>query len=227
MLVYGKNGALEALKHGKVNSVYLSRKFNDEKILKLIDKSIIEYLDDNELSKYGKNHQGIVVDIEDYELYDIEDLYTDKEASFIVVLDHLEDPHNFGAILRTCECAGVDYIIIPNKRSVGITETVMKTSSGALMNSKIISVANLYNTLERLKKLGYWVTGLEADGTDYRSIDFTGKTVIVVGSEGNGLKHIIRESCDNIASIPMKGEITSLNASVAAGIIIYEVVRNR
>ena len=227
MLVYGKNGAYEALKHGSVNKVYLSRNFSDEKLLKLIDNNLIEYLSDGELSRYGKNHQGIVLDIDDYKFYSLDDLYNDNNASFIVVLDHLEDPHNFGAILRTCECAGVDYVIIPNKRSVSVNDTVMKTSSGALMNSKIISVANLHNTLERLKKLGFWITGLEADGTDYRKIDFSGKTVLVIGSEGFGLKHIVRESCDNIASIPMKGEITSLNASVAAGIIIYEVVRNR
>ena len=227
MLVYGKNGALEALKRGKVNNIYLSNNFSDEKLLKLIDKSKVKYITDGELSKYGKNHQGIVIDIEDYEFYSLDDLYNDNNASLVVVLDHLEDPHNFGAILRTCECAGVDYVIIPNKRSVGVTETVMKTSSGALMNMKIISVANLHNTLERLKKLGFWVTGLEADGSDYRTLNYKGKNVLVVGSEGNGLKHIVRESCDVIASIPMKGEITSLNASVAAGIMIYEVVRNR
>ena len=112
-------------------------------------------------------------------------------------------------------------------RSVTVNETVMKTSAGALMNSKIASVANIRTTLERLKKLGYWVVGLEADGVDYKTIDYSGKTVLVVGSEGFGLKHIVRESCDVIASLPMKGEITSLNASVAAGIMIYEVLRGK
>ena len=227
MLVYGKNASLEALKKGEVEKVYLSKNFDDEKLLKLIGNKKVIYLTDGEMGRFGKNHQGIAIEIKDYEFYDIDTVYNDKNSDFIVVLDHLEDPHNFGAILRTCECAGVDYIIIPNKRSVTVNETVMKTSAGALMNSKIASVANIRTTLERLKKLGYWVVGLEADGVDYKTIDYSGKTVLVVGSEGFGLKHIVRESCDTIASLPMKGEITSLNASVAAGIMIYEVLRGK
>ena len=227
MLVYGKNASLEALKKGEVEKVYLSKNFDDEKLLKLIGNKKVIYLTDGEMGRFGKNHQGIAIEIKDYEFYEIESVYNDKNSDFIVVLDHLEDPHNFGAILRTCECAGVDYIIIPNKRSVTVNETVMKTSAGALMNSKIASVANIRTTLERLKKLGYWVVGLEADGVDYKTIDYSGKTVLVVGSEGFGLKHIVRESCDTIASLPMKGEITSLNASVAAGIMIYEVLRGK
>lgn len=227
MLVYGKNASLEALKKGEVEKVYLSKNFDDEKLLKLIGNKKVIYLTDGEMGRFGKNHQGIAIEIKDYEFYEIDTVYNDKNSDFIVVLDHLEDPHNFGAILRTCECAGVDYIIIPNKRSVTVNETVMKTSAGALMNSKIASVANIRTTLERLKKLGYWVVGLEADGVDYKTIDYSGKTVLVVGSEGFGLKHIVRESCDTIASLPMKGEITSLNASVAAGIMIYEVLRGK
>ena len=227
MIVYGKNASLEALKKGEVEKVYLSKNFDDEKLLKLIGNKKVIYLTDGEMGRFGKNHQGIAIEIKDYEFYDIDTVYNDKNSDFIVVLDHLEDPHNFGAILRTCECAGVDYIIIPNKRSVTVNETVMKTSAGALMNSKIASVANIRTTLERLKKLGYWVVGLEADGVDYKTIDYSGKTVLVVGSEGFGLKHIVRESCDVIASLPMKGEITSLNASVAAGIMIYEVLRGK
>lgn len=227
MLVYGKNASLEALKKGEVKNIYLSKSFDDEKLIKLIGNRKITYLTDGEMGAFGKNHQGIAIEIKDYEFYEIDSVYNDKNSSFIVVLDHLEDPHNFGAILRTCECAGVDYIIIPNKRSVTVNETVMKTSAGALMNSKIVSVANIRTTLERLKKQGYWVIGLEADGIDYKTIDYSGKTVLVVGSEGFGLKHIVRESCDVIASLPMKGEITSLNASVAAGIMIYEVLRGK
>jgi len=227
MLVYGKNASLEALKKGEVEKIYLSKSFDDEKLLKLIGNKKITYLTDGEMGRFGKNHQGIAIEIKDYEFYEIDSVYNDNNSSFIVVLDHLEDPHNFGAIIRTCECAGVDYIIIPNKRSVTVNETVMKTSAGALMNSKIASVANIRTTLERLKKLGYWVVGLEADGVDYKTIDYSGKTVLVVGSEGFGLKHIVRESCDVITSLPMKGEITSLNASVAAGIMIYEVLRGK
>ena len=154
---------------------------------------------------------------------DLRTIKKDESANFVVVLDHIEDPRNFGAIIRTCECAGVDYIIIPNKGNSEITPAVVKTSSGALANVKIVKVSNLRNTLTNLKKLGYWVIGTDADGKNYKEIDYDGKTALVIGSEGFGLKHIVRETCDIIASIPIKGKVNSLNASVAAGIIIYEV----
>ena len=143
----------------------------------------------------------------------------------VVVLDHLEDPHNFGAIIRTCECAGVNYIIIPKNRSVSVNSTVYKTSVGAINNVKIVEVVNLNNTIKKLKDLGYWVYGADMSGKDFRSIDFTGKTCLIIGSEGHGLKHMVHESCDEIVSLPMKGKINSLNASVAAGILIYEIMK--
>lgn len=135
------------------------------------------------------------------------------------------DPHNFGAIIRTCECAGVNYIIIPKNRSVSVNSTVYKTSSGALNNVKIVEVVNLSNTIRKLKDLGYWVYGAEANGKDFRSIKYDGKTCLVIGSEGHGLKQIVTNTCDEIISLPMKGKINSLNASVAAGILIYEMMK--
>jgi 23S rRNA (guanosine2251-2'-O)-methyltransferase len=141
------------------------------------------------------------------------------------MLDSLEDPHNFGAIIRTCECAGVDYIIIPKKRSVSVNSTVYKTACGALSHVKIIEVVNLTNTIQKLKKLGFWVYGADMGGKDYRSVDLKGKVCLIIGSEGHGIKQIVINNCDEIISLPMKGKINSLNASVAAGILIYEAMK--
>ena len=165
------------------------------------------------------------MDIEEYNYYDIKTIEEDDKSNFVVMLDSIEDPHNFGAIIRTCECAGVDYIIIPKNRSVSVNSTVYKTSSGALSNMKIVEVSNLHNTIKKLKDLGFWVYGSDAKGKDYRSIDFGGKTCLIIGSEGHGLKQIVSNSCDEIISLPMKGKINSLNASVAAGIFIYEIMK--
>ncbi len=231
MLVYGKNVSREVLNSSfKINNIYLLNTFNNEELLKLIKKrnQNITYLTMSEMDKMTKEpHQGIIIDIEDYKYHTLEEIITDKESNFIVILDHIEDPRNFGAIIRTCECAGVNYIIIPNKRTVEITPAVMKTSSGALANTKIVQVSNLRNTIEKLKKENYWIVGTDSLGTEYTKVDYKGKIALVIGSEGTGLKQIIKSSCDIIASIPLKGKVNSLNASVAAGIMIYEIVKTR
>lgn len=231
MLVYGKNVAREILKSKtKVKKVYLDENFSNEEILSLIESREIikEIKSKDKIDLLVKcPSQGIVLDINEYHYKDFDDVKEDDESDFIVILDHIEDPHNFGAIIRTCECAGVNYIIIPNKRNAIINSTVMKTSAGALINTKIVEVANLTNTIEKLKKLGYWIVGTDANGEDYTKIDYKGKIVLVIGSEGKGLKEIVRNSCDYIASIPLKGKINSLNASVATGIMVYEVVKTR
>lgn len=231
MLVYGKNVAREILNSNlNIKNIFLTEEFNNDELLSLINKRKVSF------ERKKKNimdqmidepHQGIIIEIEDYKYYNLNDIKNDKDVNFIVILDHLEDPRNFGAIIRTCECAGVNYIIIPNKRSVEITNTVVKASSGALFNSKIVEVANLRNTIETLKKENFWIIGTDADGEEYDKIDYSGKTALVIGSEGNGLQKIIRESCDVIASIPLKGKVNSLNASVAAGIVIYEVLKTK
>lgn len=230
MLVYGRNVAKEILKkRDKINKIYLQDNFSDKEICKLVDKTNVKTirLNNSDLNKMVKdnNHQGIIMDIPDYKLYTLEEI--DENIDFILMLDHLEDPHNFGAIIRTAECAGIKYIIIPNKRSVNVTSTVMKTSAGALSNVKIVEVSNLKNAINKLKKKGFWVVGAESDGEDYTEIDYSGKTVLVIGSEGKGLKYITKENCDIIASIPLKGKVNSLNASVACGILIYEVLKNK
>ena len=163
------------------------------------------------------------MEVPDYEYASLDDVL---EENVIVMLDHLEDPHNLGAIIRTCEAAGIKSIIIPKDRSVKVTSTVIKVSVGTTENVKIAVAGNLVNTIKELKNKGYWVVGTDMDGTDYREIDYSGKTVLVIGSEGKGLSRLVEENCDFIASIPMRGEVNSLNASVAAALVIYEAVRH-
>ena len=230
MLVYGRNVVNEILNgKTKIYKVFLDNNYKDEDILNKIDKRGLKkfHVDKSKLDKMCGNstNQGIAMDIEEFNYYDIKTIEEDDKSNFVVMLDSIEDPHNFGAIIRTCECAGVDYIIIPKNRSVSVNSTVYKTSSGALSNMKIVEVTNLHNTIKKLKDLGFWVYGSDAKGKDYRSIDFGGKTCLIIGSEGHGLKQIVSNSCDEIISLPMKGKINSLNASVAAGIFIYEIMK--
>lgn len=230
MLVYGRNVVNEILNSKtKIYKVFLDNNYKDEDILNKINKRGLKkfHVDKSKLDKMCGNstNQGIAMDIEEFNYYDIKTIENDDKSNFVVMLDSIEDPHNFGAIIRTCECAGVDYIIIPKNRSVSVNSTVYKTSSGALSNMKIVEVANLHNTIKKLKDLGFWVYGSDAKGKDYRSIDFGGKTCLIIGSEGHGLKQIVSNSCDEIISLPMKGKINSLNASVAAGIFIYEIMK--
>ena len=219
MYVYGKNVAKDI--NSKIEKVYVSNNFKDKEILKNI-KAPIVYVDKNKLDKMVDGvHQGIVLKIADYEYKDISELNSD----IVVMLDHLEDPHNFGAIIRTCEAAGIKDIIIPRDRSVKVSSTVMKTSAGCLDRVNIYEVTNLVQTINYLKKNNYWIIGTDVEGTDYKKIDYNGKIVIIIGNEGNGISRLVKESCDFIASIPMQGEVNSLNASVAAGIIIFETRR--
>lgn len=231
MLVYGKNVAKEILKNNKkVYKIIIDENFDDKEINSLIEKRNIkvEYLNKKEFSKFAKfSHQGIILDIEEFSYTNIEDLLNIDNAK-IVILDHLEDPHNLGAIIRTCEAAGIDGIIIPKDRSVEINSTVMKTSAGALDNISISQVTNLRDAIKTLKHNGFWIIGTDmGNSIDYRDIDYSGKIVIVIGSEGKGMSDIIKKECDFIAHIPMYGKINSLNASVAAAIMIYEAVRTK
>ena len=150
------------------------------------------------------------------------------DPQFLVLLDHLEDPHNLGAIIRTCEAAGVDAIVMPKDRQVQVNGTVMKTSAGTLDNVNIVSVTNLANTIDELKDAGFWIVGTTLlDSVDYRSVDYSSKIALVIGNEGSGMSRLVSKKCDYLVKIPMYGKTNSLNASVASGIMIYEVVRNR
>ncbi len=228
MYIYGKNVAKEALeKKEKIKQAFLYKNFNDKELLdKLINqKTKINYVDKPQLDKIEHgNHQGIILEVKDYEYATLEEILNEE---VIVMLDHLEDPHNMGAIIRTCEAAGIKSLIIPKDRAVKVNSTVIKVSVGTIEKVKIALVNNLVNTLKELKTKGYWVIGTDMEGTDYKKIDYSGKIVLVIGNEGKGMSRLLKENCDFVASIPMRGTVNSLNASVAAALIIYEAVRNR
>ncbi len=230
MFVYGKNVVIETLKNNQpIKKAIIYKNFQDKNIISALQKKNIpiKFVEKFELDKLANgNHQGIMISIPDYEYVSLDELL-EKENPLLVILDHLEDPHNLGAIVRTCEAAGVDGIIIPKNRSVEVTSTVMRTSVGALDYVKIARVTNLTETMNYLKKQGFWIVGTDMDGEDYQKIDYRGKTVLVIGNEGSGMSRLVKENCDFIASIPMNGHVNSLNASVAAGIVIYEAISKR
>ena len=231
MLVYGRNVAKELLENGKdVKKIFLQDNFDDKKIISLMEKLKIsvEIKPKREMDHLCNGlHQGIILDIRDYQYSKLDDVLK-KNPNFVIILDHLEDPHNFGAIIRTSEAAGVDAIIIPKDRQVPVNSTVMKTSAGALSNMEIVCVSNLVQAINKLKDNGFWVVGTAMENAiDYKDIDYSSKIALIIGNEGKGMSRLVMDSCDYIAKIPMVGKINSLNASVASGIMIYEVVRNR
>lgn len=233
MQVYGKNIAFEKLNStGKINKIYISSKFKDEEILSLIAKKNIQVkvLDNRDLDKMCKGlHQGIILDVEDIKTYTFDEIIPkiNKPYPLVVILDHLEDPHNLGAIVRSCEAFSVDAIIIPNDRSVQITSTVVKTSAGSIDRVPIIKVSNITSTIKKLRDYGYWIVGTNMDGEDYTTIDYKTNIAIVIGNEGKGISRLVSENCDYLAKIPMSGSLNSLNASVACGIFLSEIARNR
>ncbi len=230
MLVYGKNVALEYLDSNKrIDKAFVQNNFNDFDIINKLKKRNIKIQTLNKFDmdkKVSGLHQGIILNVEDYKYTDIYDIISDDD-SLIVMLDHIEDPHNFGAIIRSCEAAGVDGIIIPSDRSVEVNATVIKTSVGTTEKMKIARVTNLNSTIKLLKDKGYWIFGTDMYGEDYTKLDYKGKTCIICGNEGSGMSKLTKENCDFIASIPMKGEVNSLNASVATAIIVFEAVKQR
>lgn len=235
MYIYGKNVAKEKLQsNDKINKAYVSKKFKDNEILdQLFKRNIrVNFVDNIVLdSKVDGLHQGIILDIDEFKTYELneflDDLKTNNNYHTLVMLDHLEDPHNFGAIIRTSEALGVEGIIIPNDRSVSITSTVVKTSAGAIENIKIIKVPNLTATISKLKEKNYWIVGTDMKGQNYKEIDYNMNVCLVIGNEGKGMSKIVRDNCDFIASIPMTGKINSLNASVSCGIILSQIVSGR
>lgn len=232
MYIYGKNVAKEKIISGeRINKIYLAEKFNDRELLDLIKEKKIKYnfvpikfLD----SKVSGLHQGIILDVDDIDTFDLDYVKNiKKDKPLLVMLDHLEDPHNFGAIVRTSEALGIDGIIIPNDRNVGVNSTVVKTSAGAIYNMPIIRVANLTSTIKKLKDMGYWIVGTDMDGEDYINIDYNMPVCLVIGNEGKGMSKIISDNCDYIVRIPMVGKINSLNASVSCGIVLAQIVNSR
>ena len=225
MKVFGKNVFNELKENVKsIKKVYLAKNFNDKEIIRFIQDNKISYstMDIKKMDGMVEGrHQGIIVVIDDYEYSDYRDMLNDK---IVVMLDHLEDPHNFGAIIRTCEAAGIKSIIIPKDRSVSVTSTVMKTSAGALEHVDIAMVNNLVNVIDDFKDNGYFVYAADMDGTNYKQVNYSDKVLLFIGSEGNGLGRLVKKNCDEILSIPQFGHVNSLNASVAAAILIYGIV---
>ena len=235
MYIYGKNVAIETLKKKKkINKAILYKNFKEEEILNLLIKNNIKikYLEKYEMDKIVNGlHQGIILEIDEVETIGLEEFLNkikEKKYPTVVMLDHLEDPHNFGAIIRTSEALGIDGIIIPNDRSVGVNGTVVKTSAGATSFIKVARVININETIKYLKENDVWIYGTDMN-TDkmYYDEDMTGNVALVIGSEGFGMSRLVEENCDFLIKIPMKGKITSLNASVSAGIVMYEVVKQR
>ena len=220
MLVYGRN-VLKELDKNKIRKIYIS---SNELVSYLKENNLkYEFVPKTRLDSLVKgNHQGIVIDIYDYDYYTMDDI----DSDFVVILDHLEDPHNFGSIIRSCECVGVTNIIIPKDRSVTVNDTVYKVSVGATNYVKVIMVSNLVNAIKKLQKMNYFIYAADMDGEDYRTISYSNKKALVIGNEGNGISNIVKENSDVIVSIPMKGKINSLNAGVSAGILLYGMSRD-
>lgn len=232
MYIYGKNVVYEKLKSDDlVKEAFVFKKFNDQEIIDLLKmkKIDIKWVDKYQLDKMVNGlHQGIILNVKDFETVSLDNiLNNDSKYPLIVMLDHLEDPHNFGAIIRSCEALGVDGIIIPNDRAVDINGTVIKTSAGAIQYMKIAKVSNLVNTIKVLKDKGYWIIGTDMNGTSYNDMKYDMPICLVIGNEGKGMSRLVKESCDYVVSIDMVGKTNSLNASVATGIMIAKIQNSR
>jgi len=236
--IAGRNAVGEALRAGRpLDSVWVAKGDRSGSVPALLalcrERGVpVKEVDPRKLdAACGPNHQGIAAVAACKEYATLEDLLKlaeDRgEPPFLVICDELEDPHNLGAVIRTAEAAGCHGVIVPKRRSAGLTSAVYKTSAGAVEYLPVARVANIADTLRELKKRNIWIYGLELGGEDYTKVDYRGGAAVVVGSEGRGLSRLAREGCDRIVSLPMKGKIGSLNASVACGILLYEIARGR
>lgn len=236
--IIGRNPVMEALRNDREIEKILIGKGAEGSIAKIIgmakDKGIPIYQSDKltlDRIAAGGPHQGVIAYASAYSYSEMEDIYAKAEAAgeppLVVILDNLEDPHNLGAIMRTAECAGAHGVIIPKRRSVGLTDTVAKSSAGAIEYMPCVKVANIGQAIDRLKEDGFWIAACDMDGNPYYKQDLTGKLAIVIGSEGAGISQLVKKKCDFVVSMPMVGRITSLNASNAAAVLMYEVRRQR
>ncbi|WP_075620210.1 23S rRNA (guanosine(2251)-2'-O)-methyltransferase RlmB [Paenisporosarcina indica] len=239
-ILSGKNPVLEALRSGRdMNKVWVAegvKKAGIAELLQLAKEAgiVVQFVPKNKIDQLtdGATHQGIAASVAAYRYAEIDELFelaaSRNEDPFFLILDELEDPHNLGSILRTADATGVHGVIIPKRRAVGLTAVVAKTSTGAIEHIPVARVGNLAQTVEDLKKRGVWVAGTDAKGSaDYRRMDAKLPLAIIIGSEGKGMSRLLKEKCDFLYNMPMVGQVTSLNASVAAAILMYEVLRNR
>ncbi len=239
LVLEGRNAVLEALKSGRsIDKLFIQDGQLQGSIQQIIyeakqEKIVIQRVNKQKLDALSitGNHQGVIAYVAAYNYVEVEDILQiakeKEESPFILLLDEISDPHNLGAILRTANAAGVHGVIIPKRRAVGLTATVAKVSAGAIEYVKVARVSNLVQTIEELKKQGLWMVGSDMDGEVMYTMNITGPIGIVIGNEGEGISRLVKEKCDFIAKIPMYGKISSLNASVASSLMMYEVVRQR
>ncbi|MBE7083742.1 MAG: 23S rRNA (guanosine(2251)-2'-O)-methyltransferase RlmB [Clostridiales bacterium] len=237
MKVEGRNAVYELLKTDKeIDKILVQKDLKDDASKRLINVIRSHKIKLQPVDKYviekeseSKRHQGFIAYVSDYKYFDLEDVIDDckDKDGLVVVLNEILDPHNLGSIIRVCECAGADGIIIGKDRSASVSDTVMRISAGALNHIKVAKVTNINNAIDKLKDNGFWVYGAEVGGGNIYKSNLTGKICLVIGGEDSGVKRLTKEKCDGIISIPMFGKVNSLNASVACGIAVYEVVRQR
>ena len=238
-IIEGRNAVLEAFRAGKtMDKLFVLDGCQDGPVKSILREAkktdtIINFVDKERLDRLANSghHQGVVAQAAAYEYAEVEDILNAAkekgEAPFIFILDEIEDPHNLGAIIRTANLCGAHGVIIPKRRAVGLTATVAKTSAGAINYTPVAKVTNIAKTIEELKKEGMWFVCADMDGQTMYDLNLTGPIGLVIGNEGAGVSRLVKEKCDFTASIPMKGDIDSLNASVAAGVLAYEIVRQR
>lgn len=237
--VEGRNAVLEAFRSGRtVDRLYVLDGCQDGPVVTIKREAkkadcMVRYVDKERLDQMSEtgHHQGVIAVVAAYDYAELEDLFDlaaeRGEAPFFILLDNLEDPHNLGAVIRTANAAGAHGVIIPKNRAVGLTPTVVRSSAGALNYTPVVKVTNMKQTMEALKKRGMWFVCGVMDGTPMFDLNLTGSIGLVIGNEGSGVSRLVQEACDYRATIPMVGEMSSLNASVAAGVLAYEIVRQR
>jgi 23S rRNA (guanosine2251-2'-O)-methyltransferase len=236
--IVGKNPVMEALKSGRtINKVLMLENIKPQSVKTITQTCkqngiIVQNVPKKKLDQIGPNHQGIAAQVAAYDYVELEDLIDKTKAlnedPFFIILDELEDPHNLGSILRTADSVGAHGVIIPKRRSVQLTQTVAKASAGAVEYVPVARVTNIARTIDELKQENIWVVGTDASGEeDYRQLNGDMPIALVIGSEGRGLSRLVRDKCDWLVRLPMKGKVTSLNASVAASLLLYEVFRKR
>ena len=238
-LVAGRNAVMETLKNGqRIDTVYIAKGATGGSIGKIVSMAKeggypVKEISSEKLDVMAGStpHQGVAVTLSAVDYAEVEDILARAEAKgeqpFIIIADEIEDPHNLGALIRTAEIAGAHGVIIPKRRNVGMTSAVFKTSAGAAAHLPVARVSNLASTVDELKEKGIWVYGADMEGQNWCQTDFSGGVALIVGSEGRGMNRLLKDKCDVMVTLPMCGEITSLNASVAGGIIMYEVARQR
>lgn len=239
-IIAGRNPVIEALKADRpINKIFISKTGKPGALREVVDLAkaraiVVQEVDTAKLDALaqGVRHQGIIAMAAAKEYMDLDTLLDNlagqEKRPLLVLLDELEDPHNFGAILRTCDAVGVDGVLIPKRRSVMLTATVARTSAGAIEHVPVVRIGNIVQTIEKLKKLGYWVAGADMDAARiYYESDLTGPLLVIMGSEGKGLGRLVKEQCDFLVRIPMKGKVNSLNVSVAGSLLLYEILRQR